>query len=239
MAGKHVFISYRGDNLDFVKALVQKFHAAGLPTWVDRLGGINPGDKWVTTIQAGVNEAAALVAVMTPSYTTRPWTRRELQRAEFLDLPIFPALLEKVETPDWPIEIQDSQWVDFRGWEDAALFDKRAQTLVDEIKAKTGITVDATVGDQPIAETGVQAPPARIDEQVAALRAEKTADLPDFKVRKRQRLQRRIDAHQEELDAVTAEILMVTNPVTAVRLERMVDDLEAKIAKLNEEIQAL
>ena len=44
-------------------------------------------------------------------------------RAESLGVPILPVLLRDVAPSQWPLEIQEKQYVDFRQWREADVFD--------------------------------------------------------------------------------------------------------------------
>ena len=61
----HIFISYDHDDGDFAELLKQKIEAVGFSTFLDsdRLRG---GDKWRQEIDRAIQEAAALIVVMTP-----------------------------------------------------------------------------------------------------------------------------------------------------------------------------
>jgi hypothetical protein len=82
MAGKHLFISYRSLEREAAMKLARRLIQAGYVVWMDRLGGMVPGDDWQQTLQEGVNNAFAVIALLSRNYVESTWCMRELQRTD-------------------------------------------------------------------------------------------------------------------------------------------------------------
>jgi hypothetical protein len=87
----HIFISYSKQDVDFVRYLRTLLQDAGFPVWVDEQG-LTPSERWWRTIEQKIQEAQAVVVVMTPAAYESDWVERELLLAEKLGRPIFPIL---------------------------------------------------------------------------------------------------------------------------------------------------
>src|SRR4051812_43653880 len=120
----HIFFSYRSLEMDFAIRLAADLKNAGVNVWMDRLD-IKPGDDWVAALQEGVNNSAAVIAVLSPEYVSAKYCRNELSRAVRLGRPIFPILLRPLPNEEWPIEIERHQYTDFTRWQDESVYNKR------------------------------------------------------------------------------------------------------------------
>ncbi len=88
-----VFISYRRDpDAAYVDRLADYLQERQVPVWFDR--EIISGDRWHRVIQDHLDNASALLVVMSRHSEASRWVAREITRAEELDKPIFPILLE-------------------------------------------------------------------------------------------------------------------------------------------------
>lgn len=130
---RHIFLSYRSIEVDFALKLAADLKNAGLNLWIDRLD-IRPGEDWRRSLQAAVDECAALIAVLTPEYVASKYCQRELSRADRFFHPIIPLLLKPVPDKDWPIEIEREQYIDFSGWRDETVYRKKLQSLVQHLR---------------------------------------------------------------------------------------------------------
>jgi hypothetical protein len=138
MARKHIFISYRSLEFDHAYKIAKSLTDHGYFIWMDCLNGILPGDNWRDQIQAAVNEAFAMVSVLSRNYVESEWCKREYQRADTLKVPVFLARIGEVESEKMPIELQSIQHVDFIGVDDKT-FDEKILKLIAGIKNKTDI----------------------------------------------------------------------------------------------------
>ena len=133
----YIFLSYRSLEKDFALKLAADLKNMGLSVWMDRLeSGIKVGDNWRDTIQEAVNNCKAMIANISPDYVVSQICRDELSRAHRLDHPIFPILLKDVAKLDWPMEVERLQYIDFRDWQDTAIYSERLEELVAVIRTK-------------------------------------------------------------------------------------------------------
>jgi hypothetical protein len=91
-----VFISYSRSDEVYVDELAGFFAKQGLTVWTDK--GIEPGTpRWTKAIQVAIDGCAAFTVVMTPAADESRWVGREIRRAQTLDKPILPLLLDGIE----------------------------------------------------------------------------------------------------------------------------------------------
>ncbi|MBI5669304.1 MAG: HEAT repeat domain-containing protein [Chloroflexi bacterium] len=140
---KHIFLSYRSLEAEFALRLATDLKNLGVNLWMDRLD-IAPGDDWPKTLQKAVNNSLALIAVISPEYISSKYCQRELGRADRLELPVFPVLLKTVPDSDWPIQVENHQYIDFRDWQDENVYRTQLNKLVTILKERfsdqTGLT---------------------------------------------------------------------------------------------------
>ena len=128
----HIFISYRSLEPELPLRLAADLRNAGVRIWLDRLdGGIRPGDDWRRSLEKAVDSCAAMIAVLSPEYVSSEYCRNEMARANTRGVPIFPIVLREVASP---IEVQRTQFVDFRRWKDEAVYAARFEALLDELR---------------------------------------------------------------------------------------------------------
>ena len=89
----HVFISYhKNSSRDYARKLADFLIANGFDVWID--DRIDYGNNWEQLIFKAVEQAAAVIVIMTPgSYQSR-WVQAERLYAEKNNKPVFPVLLE-------------------------------------------------------------------------------------------------------------------------------------------------
>jgi tetratricopeptide (TPR) repeat protein len=74
---KHVFISYKHEDEDFAKVLINRVEKAGFKTWVDH-DQLHVGDDWRNGIDEAIKNSFALIVIITPEakaseYVTYEW----------------------------------------------------------------------------------------------------------------------------------------------------------------------
>ncbi|MEO8612459.1 MAG: TIR domain-containing protein [Chloroflexota bacterium] len=148
MTDGHIFLSYRSIEADFALKLAADLKNAGVNLWMDRLDiGIHAGDDWVQSLQDAIDNCAAVIAVLSPDYVQSKYCRRELKRADTLARSIFPVLLQNLERTEWPFEIQEKQYIDFRNWQDENDYRQQLtdllQTLQEHFPTQFGSVPDA------------------------------------------------------------------------------------------------
>jgi hypothetical protein len=90
--GGHVFLSYCRDDRDYVDELAAYLGESGVPVWFD--DHLAPGDQWLNELRMRIEDADAVVVVMTPAAEQSDWVRIEIQQARDAGRPILPLLLD-------------------------------------------------------------------------------------------------------------------------------------------------
>jgi nucleotide-binding universal stress UspA family protein len=87
----HVFISYASEDRHYARRLAEYLEVAGVPVWID--DAIRPGEDWVQAVRNAINEAAALVVVITPAAQKSKKVEQELVAAAAISKPVAPFLV--------------------------------------------------------------------------------------------------------------------------------------------------
>lgn len=146
----YIFLSYRSTEREYALKLAAALKSAGVHIWMDVLdSGIKVGDDWVQVLQDSLDSCAGMIAVLSPDYVTSRYCRRELKRADTLGCPIYPVLLRPLRSEQWPLEIQERQYIDFVAWRDEHIFAGQLAALVDVLRD----WFPQQVGDVPDLET--------------------------------------------------------------------------------------
>ena len=137
-----IFMSYSRRELGFVDDLVSKLEGENYDVWLDYRALI-PGSPWNVQIDKGLNEADTVLlvvskAALSSEYVALEW-RHFLEAKQRVILLIFEAV-------DLPKELEQFEWVDFRGSYKAGLNELLSQ-LKQPIKE-----------EHPVPETGFKAP---------------------------------------------------------------------------------
>ena len=74
--------------------------SAGQKVWMDEQG-IAGGDDWLGRIGTALDEAKALIAILSPEAFGSEWVRRELNYADKARKPILPVFCEHCDIPSW------------------------------------------------------------------------------------------------------------------------------------------
>lgn len=88
----HIFISYSKQDIDFVRYLRAMLESEGFWVWMDE-ARLHPGDEWWDSIVQNIEQASAVIVVMSPNSLDSKWAQREILYAEKVNRPIFPVLL--------------------------------------------------------------------------------------------------------------------------------------------------
>src|SRR6187551_38307 len=108
---KNIFISYSRRELGFVDDLVGRLEGENYEVWLDYRALI-PGSPWKEQIDQGLKEADTVLLVVSKAalaseYVALEW-RHFLETKQRFILLIFEAV-------DLPKELEQFEWVDFRG----------------------------------------------------------------------------------------------------------------------------
>jgi len=100
-------------------------------------GNIDGGDDWRHELSQAVDSSCAMISVICPSYLKSKYCMRELRRADDMDIPIIPIIfIELPNRTDWPIELQDVQYIDFQNWQSDSEYSIQLDKLNRSITAK-------------------------------------------------------------------------------------------------------
>lgn len=132
-----LFLSYRSLERGFASRLSADLKNAGVGLWMDSLD-IKPGEDWDRSIESAMDRCTAVVAIISPAYVTSDVCRAELGRAHALGRPVFPVLLEAVAAAQWPLLLQNRQYVDFTGRRDDAAYEAGFSELLTALHERFG-----------------------------------------------------------------------------------------------------
>ncbi|MEO0595593.1 MAG: toll/interleukin-1 receptor domain-containing protein [Chloroflexota bacterium] len=105
---KHVFISYKREDVEFVFELEQQLKQADVDVWTD--AQIQAGQNWRSKIDDALQDAFAVIVVMTPEARTSEYVTYEWAFAMGLGKPIVPLTITPTELHP---KLFDVQYVDF------------------------------------------------------------------------------------------------------------------------------
>jgi hypothetical protein len=131
-----VFFCYAHEDKTFVDKLARQLIERRAWVWVDRWE-LNVGDSIVERVQAAIENATAVIAVLSRASVNSPWVKRELQtiiyrQVEGETAPVVPVLIEDCPIPPF---LQDRLYADFR-----TNFDQGLQTVLQAIASVTSAT---------------------------------------------------------------------------------------------------
>src|SRR5262245_47172835 len=117
-----VFISYSHENRDFVDKLAVHLTLSKVHVWVDRWE-LHVGDSIIAKIQQVIQEASALIVVLSHASVQSEWCKKELSAGLVRELEekrvvVLPLLLEDCQIPMF---LRDKLYADFRTNYDAGL----------------------------------------------------------------------------------------------------------------------
>ena len=98
-----LFVSYASEDRSFVERLVRRLDRFAERVWYDRRE-IIAGDSIAERINEGLQQASALIAVLSPHSVTKPWVLREVfsslgRQLSQKGIKIIPAMAKRCEVP--------------------------------------------------------------------------------------------------------------------------------------------
>ena len=108
-----LFLSYSRRDTDAMHVVLDVLRGAGLAVWTD--AGIEPGTQdWEEAISEALDQAPAMVVLLSPNAKASRWVRREIVYAQGMGEPIYPVLICGDEAHAVPLVVAGVQWVDGR-----------------------------------------------------------------------------------------------------------------------------
>jgi CheY-like chemotaxis protein len=108
---KHVFISYKHEDVDFAENLISRIKEAGFTAWQDS-DKLHPGEDWRAGIDQAIKSAFALIVIMTPEAKASEYVTYEWSFAWGAGVKVIPVLLKRTSTPLHP-RLEALQYLDF------------------------------------------------------------------------------------------------------------------------------
>ncbi len=125
----YIFLSYSRKDSDTMRQVCTDLRAAGLDVWTDE--SLQPGTpSWHITIENALQNATAMVVILSPDAKLSEWVGREIQYAETQNKRIFPVLARGDERTSVPISLIGTQRVNI---EDD--YDTGIQELITALRA--------------------------------------------------------------------------------------------------------
>ena len=146
----YLFISYSHVDADKVEPLLRELTDKGFRFWYDE--GIAPGSEWPEDVARHLNDAAVVIAVISPNSMNSENCRREINFALSKSKPLLSVVLEKTEMPlGMEMQLSSHQSIlgyNFSDWQ--AFADKITGSPI--LASCGGRTVETRAARQPKAE---------------------------------------------------------------------------------------
>jgi TolB-like protein/Flp pilus assembly protein TadD len=111
-SGSDAFVSYASQDAAVANSIVESLEAHGLKCWLAPRD-VKPGAQYADAIVRAINEAKALVLVMSGSAVDSAHVAREVERAASKRKPIIPFRIDgAVLNPELEYFLSNSQWID-------------------------------------------------------------------------------------------------------------------------------
>jgi TolB-like protein/Flp pilus assembly protein TadD len=124
-----VFISYASHDTDGAKKVCAVLEAAGSPCWMAPRD-VKAGAQYADAIVRAINEARAVVLVLSGSAVASSHVAREVERAASKGKPIIPFRLDAAAlNPELEYFLSNSQWIDVPNLGISAALDKLKEAL--------------------------------------------------------------------------------------------------------------
>jgi tetratricopeptide (TPR) repeat protein len=108
-----IFLSYSRSDTEFMRNLCADLRSEGFRVWIDE--GLDPGTKrWEEEVERAIENARAIVTILSPASKQSLWVGRELSYGEGRGMRVFPVLAEGSEQSSVPLRLSSTQWVDAR-----------------------------------------------------------------------------------------------------------------------------
>ncbi len=240
--GQHIFLSYSRKDIHMMQSFRDDLLAEGLTVWTDE--ALNTGSQsWKQDIENAIENASALVVILTPNSKKSIWVREEMNYAEAQDVRIFPVLADGEPKDSVPFGFITAQWVDLRS---DAEYDYELQKLIFTLRGHVALEIaeDTSEITQDIPAV-VDDAPAGTDQSDTA---PKTTLAPDAPTRRRRNnvvfpsniskaimvLQDRSSKWWRRMDAIN-HIANLNDPITVPVLEAYLEDKDIDVRRAAEQ----
>ena len=129
-----VFISYSRKDEEFVRELHAALAGRGKDVWVD-WEDIRKSADWRVTIETGIASARAVVAVLSPDFTTSEVCAAEIEHAVRTNKRIVPVVRRETDRTLLRDELNAPNWIFFRETDD---YEARFEELVEALETDLG-----------------------------------------------------------------------------------------------------
>jgi TolB-like protein len=127
--GHDVFVSYASQDAAVANSLVENLEQHGLRCWIAPRD-VKPGAQYADAIVRAINEAKAVVLVMSRSAVASSHVAREVERAASKRKPVIPFRLDAAAlNPELEYFLSNSQWIDVPKLGMTAALKKLAEAL--------------------------------------------------------------------------------------------------------------
>jgi MinD-like ATPase involved in chromosome partitioning or flagellar assembly len=153
----HVFISYSRRDTDAMQHIVARLREQGVRVWVDNEKLVPGTPIWEIEIEKAINEAYAVVVVLSPDAKNSEWVLREIAMADQSRKRVFPVLVAGSKEASIPLRLITRQYVDFRKSEETKLQELKTAIFayLAELTTQDEKEVDNTVTQTPTQEQAV------------------------------------------------------------------------------------
>ncbi len=138
----NIFMSYSRREVGFVDDLTHRLEKEGFKVWLD-YRNLVPGTPWAGQIDKGLDESQAILLVVSKESIASKYVELEWRRVIKENKRILLVIFEAV---DMPKELEQYEWVDFRGSYEAGI-----RELIGQLEAPAR-------EDHPAPETGFKIP---------------------------------------------------------------------------------
>src|SRR5271169_728321 len=111
-SGRDVFVSYASQDAAVANSIVENLEGQGLKCWIAPRD-VKPGAQYADAIVRAINEANAVVLVMSGNAVASAHVAREVERAASKRKPIIPFRIDNAAlNPELEYFLSNSQWID-------------------------------------------------------------------------------------------------------------------------------
>ena len=135
----HVVISYSRSDRETMQKVRGRLESTGLKTWTDE--SLTPGtSSWTRAIQTAIEDALAVICILSPSSKQSPWVEKEVRYARTQEKLVFPVIVEGSEANAVPFQLVDTEFIDARND-----FDSGMDVLIHTLKERLQIVQHETM----------------------------------------------------------------------------------------------